>query len=127
MGANRIIPPMRPHRQTRAVTWDVNRWKTDFRRAIASPLGTPGTWSLYRATSDKEHLMLAEHLVSETAALTSGPYGELEEWSLRPGEDNHLVDCAIGTLVAASIRGVTREGFQQPRKPAAKPARTVKF
>jgi len=127
MGQNWIIPPIRPHRQTRAVTWDVNRWKTDFRRGIASPLGTPGTWTLYRATGDKEHLMLAEHLVAETATLTSGPYGELEEWTLRPGEDNHLLDCCIGTLVAASVKGISREGFQAPHRQQAKPKRSVRF
>jgi len=128
MGPNWRIPAIRPHRQSRAVIWDVNRWKSDLRRALASSAGTHGAWHLPHA-KPKQLQLLAEHLLSEYATRTSGPYGDLEEWSLKPNEDNHLLDCCVGSLVGASIMGIAREGVaqQDAATKAKRRKRSVKF
>lgn len=127
-GPNWTVPPIRSHRQSRAVVWDTNRWKADLHRAIALAPGTPGAW--YLPHMPDEHLrMLAEHLVSETPTRVSGPYGDVDEYTLRPNEDNHLLDCCVGTLVAASILGVTRTATPTTPtpQPTQRPKRTVRF
>jgi hypothetical protein len=126
-GPNWIVPPIRANRQTRAVVWDTNRWKADFFRALAAPPGTPGAWYLYQSPDD--HLrMLAEHLLAESSVRTSGPYGEVDEYTLKPNEDNHLLDCCVGTLVAASVLKISRDGTRPAvGQSSPRPKRTVKF
>lgn len=130
VGPNWMVPPMRPHRQSRAGVWDTNRWKADFCRALALPPGTPGGWCLPAMPED--HIrMLAEHLQAEAAVRVSGPYGEVDEFSLKPNEDNHLLDCCVGTLVGASITGLTRTPTPTtttpPKQSVQRPKRTVRF
>lgn len=123
-GQHWMVPPIRPHRQARAAIWDTNRWKSDLARAIAAPPGTPGAW--YLPSMPDDHLrMLTEHLLAEKAAKITGPYGDVDEYVLLPNEDNHLFDCCVGTLVGASILGLTRTAVPVAAKPVAKKSKTT--
>jgi hypothetical protein len=128
-GPHWMVPPIRAHRQSRAAVWDTNRWKSDLARALAAPPGTPGAW--YLPAMPDDHLrMLVEQLTSETAVKVSGPYGDVEEWVLKPNEDNHLLDCCVGTLVGASILGLTRTptpAAATPKRSVQKPRTSVRF
>lgn len=125
-GPNWQIPPIRPHRQTRACIWDTNRWKADFARALAAAPGTPGAWYLPDVPDDRVQL-LTEHLLSESAVHVTGPYGEVDEFVLKPNEDNHLLDCCVGTLVGASVLRLSRDGAAAIAATPRRPKRAVKF
>ncbi len=114
-------------RAIREVVFDVNFWKTAMHARLSTPRGDAGSLDLFGATSEaKVHRMYAEHLTAERRVRVTASSGRVvDEWSIIKGRDNHLLDCTVGCMVAASIEGAEllegerREGGTRRRKPKA--------
>lgn len=104
--------------QVRECVWDTNFWKSFFRARIAAPLGKPGALTVFgKPGTGGDHRMLAEQLTSEKRIETEGRGRRVDEWKLKkPGLDNHLLDCAVGCAVAASISGAGMDEYQSQGK-----------
>lgn len=90
----------------RGVVFDTNFWKTRWHRGIALPKGSRGALYLY-ATDPEHHRMLADHCRSEKPTeVIVGSRVVYEFGEPKPGADNHMWDCAVGNMVAASTAGI---------------------
>lgn len=107
------IPATAKTNSARRVDIDTNTWKTDLLQRIALPPASPGRWSLYQRTPTA-HRLIGDHLSAEYPTLTSGRGRELYEWALRPGRENHLLDCLVYAAVAANLSGINHP--KQPKK-----------
>lgn len=106
IGHHWYMPPLKGKRAVRYVLSDVNFWKSFVHQRFLTSLGGSGALSLFNDDA-KRHQMFAEHMRAEFKVPVSGPYGQCDEWSLRPGRpDNHFFDCLVAAAVAASIVGV---------------------
>lgn len=101
---------------------DTNYWKSFLQVRLGTGLGASGAWSIYQ-DSPASHRMLAEQLAAEYRVVTSGKGRQVDEWKARPGRDNHLLDCAVGCAVAASITGSVIAEATVPRRPRPPRAR----
>lgn len=91
---------------------DVNYWKKRFHGALGIPLGSRGSISLFK--SRHGHRLFADHLVSERPVKTQSDTRVVYEWNLTPGADNHFFDTAVGTMIAASVTGISPPETQEP-------------
>ena len=113
--------PKKTNRATRAVLFDSNFWKTFVERGFQTTTGDPGSLTLCDGT-ESDHRMIADHLRAEYKVQTTGRGRSVFEWKLRPGApDNHLLDCLVGSAVAASMLGVALPGMEQPKKRRKRP------
>jgi hypothetical protein len=104
-------PAPRSPRELRAVHFDSNYWKTLFHGRLSVAMGGRGCYSLY-GTDRTNHQLLADHLSAEYRVQTEGRGRTVWEWKVKPGHpDNHLLDCAVGTTVAASMLGCSLPGM----------------
>ena len=99
----------------RHVVYDTNHWKSLLDSRIRAAPGDRGSLSLYGSPSD--HRMLADHLTAEYGVKTEGRGRTVIEWKLRPGRDNHGLDCLVGAAVLASVLGVDPAGPGGMNKP----------
>lgn len=91
----------------RHVTFDTNRWKTFLAERLRTPEGAAGCLKLH-APGPGGHQLLADHCTAEYPVAVCAKGGRaVDEWKDRPGRDNHLWDCLVGTAVAASVQGLT--------------------
>ncbi len=97
------MPPVIRTDEVRHVVIDTNDWTTRLAHRWASPIGTPGAWSLYKAPHAL-HRMLADQLATDRPTETSGQGRTLYEWITPPGADNHWGDALRMAAVAASTR-----------------------
>lgn len=110
VGNNWRMPNVQGRRASRYVLFDSNYWKSFIHSRLSTPMGGAGSLSLY-GDDPRWHTMLAEHLTAEFRTRTAGRGRECDEWQQKPGRtDNHLLDCAVGSAVAASIQGVSLLG-----------------
>jgi len=93
-----------PPGRGRTVTFDTNFWKTQLHDAFRLAPGEPGGITLWGKNAEK-HRMFSEHMNGEVAKFVESDGNALFEWQDTP-QDNHLFDCAVGTMVAASVCGV---------------------
>lgn len=100
----------------RMVTFDTNHWKSVIATRIMAASGAP-TLSLY-GRDPAAHRCLADHLCAEYPVRTIGRQRELDEWTLRPGRDNHWFDGVVGCAVAASVEGIGISAASGARRPA---------
>jgi hypothetical protein len=97
------------------IQYDTNYWKSRFHRALALPHGSQGALYLYK-TKPTDHRMLADHFRAEKPIeVTAGSRTVHEFGEPRPGADNHLLDCAVGAMVAASKVGIASVKLGQSR------------
>lgn len=119
LGENWKIQPLVSNRAIRLCEYDANAWKTFIQMRLATAIGDAGCLSLFKATH-YDHRMIAEHLTAETPIKTEGRGRQLWEWKLPANKpDNHLLDCVVGSAVAASIEGIVvkeRAGAQKARR-----------
>lgn len=108
IGFNWYIPSARKKRMLRSVMYDTNFWKSFFRERLFTEKASPGGLTIYGA-SEEYHRLLAEHLSSEYSEPTAGRGRRVDVWSLVPGRENHWLDCVVGCMVAASMRGCALE------------------
>ena len=99
--------PFKPGRtEVRHVLFDTNFWKSFIDQRLKVPLGDPGALSLW-GRSRETHQMFAEQQTSEYRVRVEAYGRAIDEWKLRPGRDNHLLDCLVGSAVGASMQGCT--------------------
>ena len=95
---------------------DTNSAKSLAKGKILSPQGTPGALSLFgRAEQAAAHKGFAQQLCGEYSVLTSGRFREVEVWTLRPGAENHYLDCLGYALAALSEQGIDLSGVSGGR------------
>lgn len=110
----------------RTLLIDVNQWKTRFVRAVALPRGATGGIELYNAPRE-QHRQLSEQWTSEIPKQVEGGGRLVYQWQCRPGEDNHLFDCAVGCMALADVCGVTRPGLNSKPSSRTKRSRRVRY
>jgi hypothetical protein len=104
---------------------DTNHWKSFLHARLAVPLGDAGCLSLW-GKSEQRHRMISEHFTSEYRVRTEGRGRKVDEWKETPGYDNHLFDCAVGCMAAASMVGCRLLGKLLPAKKPKKPVKKRK-
>lgn len=113
VGLNWRVPALGARRAVRHVRYDTNFWKSFVHARLSAVTGDPGSLSLF-GHGPERHRMLADHLTSEYRVPTQGRGRQVEEWKLRPeSSDNHWLDCLVAAAVAASMQGVTLEGYEK--------------
>jgi hypothetical protein len=116
IGTNWIERTVIAKRRVRLLEFDANAWKTFAQLRLASPFGSPGCLSLFKA-SPYDHRLFADHITAEKPVKTEGHGRTVYEWSLPPDRpDNHLFDCLVGCCVGASMLGAALK--EQGAKPA---------
>ena len=102
-------------RRYRSALTDVNFWKSMLHEKFALEAGMPGSVTFWG--KDKTfHRMIAEHCNAELVQLVSSGEHEVNQWRERPlRPDNHLFDCLVGSLAAASVL-VPAEELEMLRK-----------
>lgn len=98
---------------------DVNYWKKRFQDALALPVGSRGSVSLFKA-KPAAHRMVGEQWASEKPYRVEHDGRVVFEWKLKPGHDNHFLDCGVGAMVAASLCGVSNRVISTAAKPRKK-------
>jgi hypothetical protein len=107
-------------RGLRMVTFDANHWKTLVASRFLAESGDDACLRLW-GKSPGQHRLIADHLAAEYRVRTEGRGRAVDEWKLRPGRDNHWLDCVVGCAVGASIQGIKPLAGAAPagdRKPA---------
>lgn len=106
IGHNWWIPAVKSGRTLRHLEVDTNFWKTFVHERFATAMGDRGCLSIF-GRKPEPHQLFAEHLTAEYRVTTSGRGRTLEEWKLPAhNPDNHWLDCVVGCVAAASVRGV---------------------
>jgi hypothetical protein len=101
-----------PFRRMRTITVDTNYWKCQVHDGFSLQAGNRGGITLW-GRDPETHRMFSEHLNAEVAKLTKTGENEVNEWQHVPNRDNHLFDCMVGCMVAASVCGVKPEEEKQ--------------
>lgn len=106
-GLEWLQPLVRRKRAVPHVLYDTNFWKTFIHERLVVPTEEKGSLVLF-AGKPVEHRMIAEHLDAETAERVHNERTgrTVDEWTLLPGRDNHLLDGVVGCAVGASYEGV---------------------
>jgi len=115
-GFHTIVTTDPTRRAVRLLKFDPYFWKTFIARRLAT-LG-PGSLSAF-GESKERHKMLDDHLKAESPEKTFGRGRTVWVWSQRPGQDNHLLDCLVGSYAAGSLQGC-RLGENRPKETAKK-------
>ncbi|MEQ9616647.1 MAG: hypothetical protein RLN60_01290 [Phycisphaerales bacterium] len=119
IGLNWRVPTNAGKRAVRHALFDTNYWKSFVQARLATPMGDPGSLSLFGSKPER-HRLLAEHLTAEHRVRTEGRGRTVDEWKLRASAlDNHWLDCLVGCAIAASMHGAVL--FGTDRKAAARP------
>lgn len=87
---------------------DTYHWKTFAARRLAVPVGEPGSLAWFGREEDgrtAQHKGLALHLDSEIAKPMRGER-PVNEWTTKPGCENHWWDCLVSNAVLASVEGI---------------------
>ena len=103
-------------RAIRHLTYDTNAWKSFVAARWRTTVGDRGAWTAF-GDKPERHRLFAEHLTAEVPVKTEARGRTVDEWRVRPGRENHWLDCVVGAAVAASISGASLlEGSAQPRR-----------
>ncbi len=119
LGHHWLIAPVPKSPAARLCHFDANYWKSFVCTGFMAPMASKRSIELFSG----DHRMLADHVTSEYGVKTQGRNREVTEWKMRPGRDNHLLDCVVGCAVAASVCGLKLElGFKKKAAPAKRAA-----
>lgn len=113
-------------RHARTVFIDANHWKTNVHRALARLPHEPGGLELFRPALPDGHQLLTGHLLAETPTETFGQGRTVFVWTQNPDRpDNHWLDCIVGSMTAAALRGCTAAPLTapEPRPTTTSPGR----
>ncbi len=95
------------HGRIQCVQFDPDAWKSFLHAALTVPPGGQTGLRLFGKTA-AVHEMLANHLAAEYSLPVTLRGTTFDKWEIRPERpDNHLLDCVVGSLVAASVGGLT--------------------
>ena len=92
--------------RTKSIHVDVNYWKTFAYRRFEGMKGDRGSLTLYQQTP-RHHQMFADQFTAERCKEIEdvGTGNRVIEWQNYRHHDNHLMDCVVGCLAAASLQG----------------------
>ena len=109
--------PRNERRAVRHVQVDVNFWKSFAHARLSTAVGGRGAVVLHGGNRD--HGLLAEHLLAEYRVRTHGRGRVVEEWKARPGRpDDHWLDGLVGCCCCAgAMQGCSLP--EQPPRPAS--------
>ncbi len=93
----------------RRVVFDSNWWKSFVHARLLVPKADRGSLVLFKA-DPRDHLFFADHLTSEYPVQVSSKERTVDEWRLRPNQENHWLDAIVQAAVAASISGCELPG-----------------
>ncbi|HEX6987525.1 MAG TPA: terminase gpA endonuclease subunit, partial [Planctomycetaceae bacterium] len=99
-------------RKDRLLEFDANLWKTTTHARLSTEKGDAGSLTLFDA-KPHEHELFAQHLTAEKPTRVTANGRTADEWNLRPGRENHWLDCLVGNAVAASVLGCVLPGQAQ--------------
>jgi hypothetical protein len=113
LGHNWRIPNVSRKRTIKHLLYDTNYWKSFLHRRLKVSVNDPSCLTLFKASGQHDHRMIAEHFTAEVRTLTEGHSRQVDEWS-HPNKslDNHFFDCAVGCMVAASMEGASMPSLQ---------------
>lgn len=113
VGLNWRLPGVHGKRAIRHILFDVNFWKSFAHSRLSTAAGDKGCLSLF-GRDPGAHRLLAEHLTAEYRVKTEGRGRVVDEWKLRPNQqDNHWLDGLVGCAAAASMLGAALAGTGQ--------------
>ncbi len=115
-GLNWIITSTDNQQRMRRVMHDANWWKTFFAGRCALPFGSAGSVSIF-GEREEQHRLMVDHLAAEAATKTFGNGREVWEWHMKPGADNHLLDCDVLAAVGASTLNVSLSSLRRESAP----------
>lgn len=94
-----------------------NFWKTFMHEKLATPLGNPGSISLFKQEPFR-HQLFANHLTAEYREQnTNEKYGKFDVWKTKPGGgDNDWLDCLTNCCVMASFAGLQVVGLEEEER-----------
>jgi hypothetical protein len=95
-------------RPGRIVNADINHWKSIVCKRLKADIGSRDSIDFY-GNKPRQHECLADQLSAEYGVTVKGRGREVQEWKLKPGQDNHWFDCLVGAAVGASILGAGQE------------------
>jgi hypothetical protein len=104
-----------PPRRIRTITVDTNYWKCQVHDGFSLLAGNRSGLTLW-GRDPETHRMISEHLNAEAAKLTKTGENEVNEWQVIPNRDNHLFDCMVGCMVAASVSGIRPPNEEAPKE-----------
>ncbi len=99
----------------RTIEYDANYWKSRVHLGFATALGDPASISLWG--HQREHTFFGAQICSEYPTRVEANGRAVDEWMLRPGGENHWLDCMVGAAVAASVLGARIPGTRGPKAP----------
>lgn len=110
IGEEWILTPQ-PKHASRLLTFDTNYWKKELFIRLSTPIGDPNDLTLFGDETVLTHRMIASHFHAESFTKTEGQGRAVYVFAEKPGRpDNHLFDCAVGSLV------MTMPGHTQRKK-----------
>lgn len=105
LGHNWRITPQTGGGRGRLCVFDPNAWKTFAVERLLTPMGSDSSISLYGKQSHV-HQLIADHFCAEYRERKEGRR-TVDVWRMKPMRtDNHLWDCLVGSVVAASVQGL---------------------
>lgn len=113
------LPTEAKGKQLVGVVYDVNYWKKRFHDALSLGIGSRGGLTLFKTPSPSDHRLIADHWASEIPHKVESDGRTVIEWELKPGQENHKLDCGVGAMVAASMCGITNR-TEKPAPPRKK-------
>lgn len=109
------------------ITYDTDHWKTHHRNRLIMPAESPGSITWF---AKHDHRMIADHHCAETSERVYYEKQDctIEQWTEKPGEDNHLWDVGIGNDVLGNVLGLTLPDYEllDVKKPKPKKRRRRK-
>ena len=97
------VPNEPGRKKLRRCLIDTNFWKSFLFSRLKTARGDVGRLEING--SAEEHQTLCDHLSAERCTVVEARGRRVDEWTARPGRDNHWLDCLVGSAVGASIAG----------------------
>lgn len=105
--------------RVRMCQFDPDAWKSKLHELLTTPLGGANALTLFGDAKSRDrrpdHEMIAAHCAAEYSEPITLRGATFDKWSIRPERpDNHLLDCLVGSAVAASVAGLEWHASGQP-------------
>lgn len=89
----------------RMVQFDPDAWKTFLHERLHTPMGGRGRLALYGRDAGA-HALFGQHLAAESSEPATIRGSTFDKWQATPGMDNHLLDVAVGLMLAGGVQDV---------------------
>lgn len=105
--------------RVRMVQFDPDAWKSKAHELLTTPPGGLVALTLFGQERKVDHEMIAAHLAAEYSEPITLRGTTFDKWQVRPDRpDNHLLDCLVGSAVAAAVDGLEWSATGKPEPPA---------